>query len=566
MTPLVGPGAAIGKNWDAIEDTDQTTASGDQSNGLPEIGSFVLYKIEPPLKEKEDFDEWYDTVTRILEGHSLHRLIDKNIERPDTDSEDAEKWMKLSIQVRAWLRHSIDSDVVKDITSTGQRTKWADDFMYQCKLQMRGEGHGALGAAMLRFLRTKRDEFSTNSEFITGLKSRYITANELKAGLSPYLAIVMMVDQLQEIPELRASIDIKENELKTIKDPATTMTVSDFFTYCKDMLDKIKRLGLDGGVGASSTRSHQSGQPKNQKKTDNNSYKKGRLMNAPPPGKHARDHVKEWKNHKTQRSTNGACSYCGTTGHDAKDCYHLTPESRPSGWKPKPGLWYYKTYKEFKEDRSQQFTGKPTERTKQANFDAVATSAIATDDDLGYDFGEMAVATDDREVDEEFTIEQRKGIVGTAVTLTTTRQLRSGIDWILDSGSSWHICTNKNLFVTYTPYKEGTGSAWDTSDGKGAVAEGHGDIILPIRRPKGGRCELRIHCEYKPGNRFNLLGLLRVKREQGIRWNDEDMLLTQDNKAIGYTFIAKEVPFIELFDEPNPVQYRAQYGVGYIEE
>ncbi|KAJ5836274.1 hypothetical protein N7447_002300 [Penicillium robsamsonii] len=495
--PLWGPGSVGGKDWTSVEDADQTTLGGDQGEGLPEIGSFVLYKIEPPLKEKEDFDTWLDTVTKILQGHNLHRLINKEVEKPDRDSENAEKWMKISMQVRAWLRAGLDPEIAKDITSTGERTTWADDFMQVCKKQLRGEGHGALSAAIIRFVRTKREEFSTTTEFIQAMKTRFVTANDLKASFCAYHAIVLMVAQLYEIPELRGSIEIKNNELKSIVDPAMTLTTNDFFKYCQEMIDKIKEIRLDEGLAASGTNRNR------QAKSD----KKDRLMNAPLKGKSIKDHIKEWRNHKVQRSTNGACSYCGTNGHDAKDCYHLVREDRPASWKPKPGLWYYKTYQEFKEDKSQQFTGKPSERTKQANFDAVATSATAKDDDI-YDFSGAAIA--------------REGVALSGLA-SNTRQLRSGIDWVLDSGSSWHICTNKDLFVTYTPYKPGTATGWDSSNGQSATAEGHGDIILPIRKPSGGRFELRIHCEYKPGNRFNLLGLIKAKKDLGITWNIENM-------------------------------------------
>ncbi|KAJ5356078.1 hypothetical protein N7517_010687, partial [Penicillium concentricum] len=74
--------------------------------------------------------------------------------------------------------------------------------------------------------------------------------------------------QLQEIPDLRGSIDIKNNELKSIKDPIETITINDFFTYCQEMIDKIKEIGLDEGLGQSDG-------------------KKDRLMNAPLSGKSA---------------------------------------------------------------------------------------------------------------------------------------------------------------------------------------------------------------------------------------------------------------------------------------
>lgn len=35
------------------------------------IGSFILYKLEPLLKYKEDFDRWFDGIVKILKGYSL---------------------------------------------------------------------------------------------------------------------------------------------------------------------------------------------------------------------------------------------------------------------------------------------------------------------------------------------------------------------------------------------------------------------------------------------------------------------------------------------------------------
>ncbi|KAJ6118841.1 hypothetical protein N7471_013461 [Penicillium samsonianum] len=592
--PLYGTGAPEDRDWDTVEDVTDTI--GDQGEGLPAIGSFVLYKLEPLLKEKEDFDNWFNAVSRILEGHGLQRLIDKNILRPTRNSPNAETWMKLSMQVSSWLRICIDPDVAKYITSSGKRTKWADDFMHECKLHMRGEGHGALSAAMVKFMGTKKAEFSTTTEFIEALQQRFKTANDLKAGLPPYAAIVIMVTQLQEITKLRSAIEIKNNELKSIKDPSAELTIQDFFLYCSEMKDKIKEFGIDGGFGANATatKTPKQGQQQSQSSTE----KKDKLTNAPPPGKSAWKHVNEWKKHKTQRTATGNCSYCGGQGHDAKDCYYLVADDRPSNWKPKPGLWYWKTKEHFHEDKSQQLTGKPTERTKQANFDAVASSATSKDDKV-YDFAGMAVALDDpiddpivNAVDTANKIQtedvyapdnietvyipdniqtileddtESSGFAGSATT-SSTRQLRAGIDWILDSGSSWHICTNRELFITYDEYKPGTAPGWDSSTGHGAEAIGHGDIILPIRKPDGSRHELKLHCQYRPGNKFSLLGYLAAHITHGMIWNPEDMLIKTKEGTIGYTFVAKNVPFIELANEPFPVQYHdddKETGVAY---
>ncbi|KAJ6147945.1 MAG: hypothetical protein LBE64_08300 [Acinetobacter pittii] len=241
----IGAGAPSDDNWYEYIDAVQT--GGTQADKLPVIGSFVLYKLEPSLKNKEDFNTWYDRVYRILRGYRLHKLIDKNVERPYIDAPDAENWFTLSIQVTAWLSYCIEPEIVKDINSTGQRVELADDFMHQLKLYMRGEGHDALSAAMMKLFNTKRMEFTTAGEFIDGVKQRFKAANNLKSKLSPYTAIVIVTSQLQEIPELRSAIDIRNNEMKKVKDPANEISLYEYFRYCADMHDKIRELGIDGG-------------------------------------------------------------------------------------------------------------------------------------------------------------------------------------------------------------------------------------------------------------------------------------------------------------------------------
>ncbi|KAJ9485050.1 hypothetical protein VN97_g8300 [Penicillium thymicola] len=143
------------------------------------------------------------------------------------------------MQVSAWLAHCIDPAIVRDITSTGECTDLADDFMYQCKLFIRGDGYGAMSAAVMSF-RTKRTEFSTATEFIEAVKLRHKAANDLKANLHPCLGVIMLMSQLQEIPEMRSSIDIKNVELKKFGDPANEITMTDFLKCCSEMQDKVR--------------------------------------------------------------------------------------------------------------------------------------------------------------------------------------------------------------------------------------------------------------------------------------------------------------------------------------
>ncbi|CDM37498.1 unnamed protein product [Penicillium roqueforti FM164] len=49
--------------------------SGDHCEGLPTVGSFVLYKMEPLLKEKEDLDIWMLSHVRYARDRSALALF-----------------------------------------------------------------------------------------------------------------------------------------------------------------------------------------------------------------------------------------------------------------------------------------------------------------------------------------------------------------------------------------------------------------------------------------------------------------------------------------------------------
>ena len=72
------------RNWYDEEDV----ILADQLVGLPDIGTFTLFKITPLLKNKEDLDNWLDKVEKILESYNLYNLIKKDVLWPYRDSEN----------------------------------------------------------------------------------------------------------------------------------------------------------------------------------------------------------------------------------------------------------------------------------------------------------------------------------------------------------------------------------------------------------------------------------------------------------------------------------------------
>lgn len=173
------------RNWYDEEDVVVT----DQSVGLPEIGTFNLYKITPPLKHREDLDNWIDTVEKILEGHNLQNLIKKSVPWPTRRDPNGQKWRTLSKQVRTWLSSSLDITLMQQINGRGNPTSFADELLDEIKKHLKGEGYGALKAAMMKFRTISRKQFSLSEDFIEAMKTTYQILADLKANISPYFAL-----------------------------------------------------------------------------------------------------------------------------------------------------------------------------------------------------------------------------------------------------------------------------------------------------------------------------------------------------------------------------------------
>jgi hypothetical protein len=244
------------------------------------------------------------------------------------------------------MTSSIDHTLVQEINARGSKIGFADDFLAELKKHIKGEGHGALKAAVRNFKKLSRSQFTTNKEFIHAVKLRYKAVCDLNGELPPYYALETILSELSDMPELSGFIVVKDNELNAIEKPAKTITIIDFYRYSTAILDYVKSSNADslalsafkkritnpsGSLnlsGSSSTPATNS-----NSNTNNNTT----LTNRPPKGVSAEEHVKKWLAHKPERSDNGNCSYCGKR-HGVSRCFYLCPKLRYPGWIPSPGL------------------------------------------------------------------------------------------------------------------------------------------------------------------------------------------------------------------------------------
>ncbi|CAG7953372.1 unnamed protein product [Penicillium nalgiovense] len=223
-----GPGARSNRDWDEVG--SENPSDEDQSTDLPEPGSFSIFCPVAPLEKRGDFDGWFTAIEKSLRPN-LHRLLDATIKRPRRDSPNAEKWMQLSLKVRAWLASKMDAKVVQEIMAQGGRVTFADEFMTETRKVMRDEGHTALSAAILRLVRTTRSEFNSTEEFINALEYRYKVTIDLKGQVPPYTALIIMFQELRSVSGFETIINIWNGELCRVKDPAANITYADFLAY-----------------------------------------------------------------------------------------------------------------------------------------------------------------------------------------------------------------------------------------------------------------------------------------------------------------------------------------------
>jgi hypothetical protein len=239
--PLWGPGAPNNNDWHEVIEAIQAKNQGED---LPASGTFTLSLIPSLLKEAGNFDEWYNVVIQILQNHGLDRLIDLSFPRPMRNAVEAENWMKCSMQVRAWLYRCIDSSLAQEITTRAGRTAWADEFMHECRAHMKGKGHRGISEALMELLKIEHSEFDTAEEFVTELKRRFRNAKAVEPTLPPYYAVVILITELSQIPDMADFTDVKEAQLQQMKNPVKEVAVRDFFAYCSDAVHELDLVTL----------------------------------------------------------------------------------------------------------------------------------------------------------------------------------------------------------------------------------------------------------------------------------------------------------------------------------
>ncbi|KAJ5676313.1 hypothetical protein N7536_012485 [Penicillium majusculum] len=217
--PLYGPGAPADRNWDAVDELQHKAP--DQAYQLPDPKTIKLFPITPPLSHRDDYDACEAMVVNQLKALRLRNLIDDKILSPYRNTRNVERWITLSERACSWLSYGLDPAVNREINLRSGNIRWADKFMHEQK-----------------FFGTRRSEFNTIEEFITGVQTRFKTARDLNGHVVPYHMMVIIALDLSKIPERESFINMKNNELGRNPDPGSKLTTDDVRAYYREIIEK----------------------------------------------------------------------------------------------------------------------------------------------------------------------------------------------------------------------------------------------------------------------------------------------------------------------------------------
>lgn len=243
--PLMGPDAPDDDNWSEVIQ-HHPHAVADQSIGLPELGSYHLYPIYPPLPKEatlENFEEWHQVIMKSLQDFGMQNLVEKEVQRPKRNAQNAEKWWQMSTHTQTWITRCVDQKLATDILRRHPETRLADKFMDELRKEFRREGQEAINHAMWTLMGLRRADFRTSKDFILAVQHWNQQCNEQDCRIVPYHMMAKVILELESMPHLEQCLRVKKSNLYAKKDVINTVTDSDFHALCAEIIDEIKDLG-----------------------------------------------------------------------------------------------------------------------------------------------------------------------------------------------------------------------------------------------------------------------------------------------------------------------------------
>lgn len=179
------------------------------------------------------------------------------------------------------------------------------------------------------------------------------------------------------------------------------------------------------------------------------------------------------------------CENCNISGHWTKDCYSKGGAKQGQG----PQRNRQKSKRDNKGDEKDDKSRKGKYRSKSGKK---ANQAVADEDDVS-------------DTDEDHSDTEHSSYI-------TSPPSRSRFGWILDGGSTTHICTERAAFATFTPLEEHIQGI--VKNGPALQVLGYGSVLVNVSvKGRADRIVKLTNVRYCPNARDNLMSESRMDRK-----------------------------------------------------
>lgn len=204
----------------------------------------ITFPDATPFSLTANTTSWQSQVKESLKSLKLESLIDTAIPRPIFPSPFLLDWAFWSLAVREWLFIQLDGQTVQLIKGLPTQPIFADDLWKEIhNLQLKDPEEHANKATRDLFT-MRRSDFTTVSEYIEAWQNQNDICKGLRVGITPYMATVLMLSQLEE--ELSEAVSILHGQLATKPGGAVNMRNCQFHHICNKLFLEASFLPLQG--------------------------------------------------------------------------------------------------------------------------------------------------------------------------------------------------------------------------------------------------------------------------------------------------------------------------------
>ncbi|KAJ6190888.1 hypothetical protein N7519_000909 [Penicillium mononematosum] len=303
-----------------------------QADDLPEPIKVTILDV-PKFFLDSNITRWGSRVKNSLKPRMLENLIDPSRPRP-ASPQPMLRWRFWSFTVHGWLFNQLDDQIIDLINNLPTESTYADDLWIEIHKLPVGDPEEHAKKATCDLFTIRRSGFTTAVEYIEAWQYQNSICAGLKVGITPYMATVVMLHQLEE--ELPKTVGFLHGRLSMKAGDAVNMDKREFLDLCDTLLNNAKALPAHPGSNISAKASTSRTEKKNKINKDpkaspdqnpKGEIAKKQIRRVPPKEKNHTEYAREWRRHNLQRDQDDNCFYCNRPNHGCATCF-LSPRAQ----------------------------------------------------------------------------------------------------------------------------------------------------------------------------------------------------------------------------------------------